>query len=147
MNIKNIFSFIVALSFFCCAKQNEQNEQIEIYYYDTTIHSIIVPIKCSEMDKVDGLKKIKLNNEDLLSKLKKIKNSKLDQDFRSIDVRYKIVFNEDTLCLDYNSNFIYRDTYGKVDFLNDLEKLIEENDSKSIYINNPTAKPYLDNFE
>jgi len=81
-----------------------------------------------------------INNEDIYFLLKKEieKSSQKLKNPYYPDVRYMIKIPEGIFYLDYSGNYITQKRYiGKIDFIETIESIVRQNESKFILISNP----------
>lgn len=114
-----------------------------VFYFEQKDLLSIVPISCADMENYRGLRKLNLTNKELFDSLyyyaKKIN---IDTQYDP-DVRYKIIISNDTLCIDYDGYFIMNsENRGRIYFIEELEKFIQNNKKLSKPITEETPKPW-----
>ncbi len=142
MKVHFILLFFIIIS---CNKKLNQNKSLEVYFFDVDHMTTTLPISCGNMTEFDYLTKI--NIEDIViynSVLDDIKKSKNDENIseNDIDVRYKIILNEDEMCIDYYGEFILNGKYrGKLTNFVEIKEYIHNNKNDYIEITERIPAP------
>ena len=90
---------------FGCTKNKEM--QLEIYYYEDEINTP-ERVSCDEIFGYHGLKRLVLNNKKYNDSINYLLGNFKERDLNNIDVRYKLILSNDTICMDYFGNIIYK---------------------------------------
>ena len=119
---------------FSCKKSEEK---IEIIFYKGDISSHI-PLTCSDFNTKEGSSILTLHNDSLVKEINDcIELSIIDtKKINNIDVRFKVIINQDTLCMDNFGQFILNNNlYGKLKCYNKIIEIIDDNHDKASFIN------------
>jgi len=119
--MKTVYLFLIFILTSC----NLQKEnQITIFYFKNQFSSP-VSIDCDKISKTVDLLKVDINDQELWDFLK-TNISKADEDFSDIDARYKIVIDNDTLCIDNFGYYISNNTNGKINNFEFIKEYLKE---------------------
>jgi hypothetical protein len=133
-----IFLFLIFLS---CEKKETK---CVLYYFEGDTFSTLIPLECEEIFDFPGLRQIEIDDNKLIENISNIRKFVRKEETYNPDVRYKVIFNNDTICFGYTSNFILNSNYkGEIDFLEDIRTYINNNEKKSSPVTSPLYKPYL----
>jgi hypothetical protein len=106
---KIVSACIFILLLFGCNDSNNENV-IRLYYFKS-IMTTPIQVNCNTIYGYYGIRKIEIDEDEEFLSLKKVISSLKVSEFQDdIDVRYKVIYLKDTLCLDTFGGVIYNGT-------------------------------------
>ncbi len=134
--LKIIVFFALILSSCTSVKQKE----IVIYYFNNEFETPI-SVDCESIYKYADLLKIETNDKIINNYFR---NNLIDNgELFEVDVRYKIIIESDTLCVDRFGNFRGANKNGKIKNFDFLKNYLKKYQGKKVKITEPLEE-YLD---